>query len=88
MSTAGAFFGGRIEVDFQHGVRKDHGAHVAAVGDQSRWLAEGALALEQRLPDFRIGGDARSRGAYGLFAQRVGAVLAFDAYSVFSEFYI
>src|SRR5690606_12931685 len=57
------------------GVREDHRAHVAAVRDQPRRLAEGPLAVAQRGPDL---GDRRDRGgggAGGLGAQLVGGVV-------------
>ncbi|MCY1305591.1 hypothetical protein D9M70_554050 [compost metagenome] len=64
------------EEHFQLGVRKDHGAHVAAVGDQAGQLAEVALQLGQRIAHGLVHGDGRGAVADGLGPDRQADFLA------------
>ena len=47
MAPLGARRGAGIEKQLQHGIGKDHGAHVAAIGNQPRRHPEITLALHQ-----------------------------------------
>src|SRR5580658_2163596 len=62
IAPSGALLNARGEEYFELGARKDHRPHVAPVGDQAGRAGEGALALEQRLPDGGPGRDARGAG--------------------------
>src|ERR1700693_1161558 len=66
MAPPGPFFRARRQEYLEGGARKNHGPHVAPVGDQPRWLVEGVLPLAQRPPDRRPGRHARGTSPGGL----------------------
>ena len=69
-AAAGADLGAGGDEQLRVGLRRDHGADVAAVEDGAARLAgEAPLPLEQRLADQRIGRDARGDAADRLALQ-------------------
>ena len=75
ISSFGPHFRARCQENLERGIREHDGPHVAPVGDQAGRLPEGALALEERLPD---GWMARNLGrlvAHGLAADFVRNIL-------------
>ena len=73
--------GGLLEIvlkNLQTGVRKNDRPHIAAVGDQSRCLAEGVLALQQGSAYARQSGDFGGGGADLFGTDALGNVFAFE----------
>src|SRR5574337_24521 len=72
------FGGTRGEEDLVRGVREDHRAHVARVGDQPGRPAEPQLQRHQGLAHARHRGDCRSGRTGSLGPQLVGGVVPVD----------
>ncbi|MNN90087.1 hypothetical protein D3C81_2079870 [compost metagenome] len=71
-------FGTGVKENFNRRIREHHRAHITAIGDQARSLAECALAAQQRLTNSWECGRLRSRIANGFGADLVTDVLTFQ----------
>ncbi|MNF61008.1 hypothetical protein D3C84_426370 [compost metagenome] len=57
ITALGALFRASVEENLHLGIRENHGAHVTAIGNETRGLAEGTLTAQQRFADAWEGGD-------------------------------